>query len=207
MKNIFIYLTIFFGCHSIFSKILHNPVQKKEILLSYLRYGVSSDRKKYFSRAKRVMRCKMEKKNENPDILLLEDIYKTSAVGSDILVAVIEKSEDDGQKSLLSAMVDTCEGFAREAKQRLRHFGIEMKSHGVLERMPSELSVMMSTLTDRSSSQIAQTVIEEAVENVRIFKEKIRNADAEGADINNIRLAGDVLAFHEEIINKMRRYL
>ena len=149
----------------------------------------------------------MEKKNENPDILLLEDIYRTASTGSDILIAVIEKTEDDGQKSLLSSMVDTYEGFAGEAKKRLRHFDIEMKSPGVLERMPSELSVMMSTLTDRSSSQIAQIVIEEAVENVRAFKEKIRVADASGADINNIRLAGDVLAFHEEIINKMRRYL
>ena len=207
MKNIFIYLTIFFGCHSIFSKILHNPVQKKEILLSYLRYGLSSDRKKYFSRAKRAMRCRMEKKHENPDVVLLEDIYRTATVGSDILIAIIDKSEDDGQKSLLSAMVDTYGGFAEESKKRLRLFGIETKSPGALGRLPSELSVMMSTLTDRSSSKIAQTVIEEAVENVRIFKEEIRNADAAGAEINNIRLAGDVLSFHEEIINKMRRYL
>ena len=39
------------------------------------------------------------------------------------------------------------------------------------------------------------------------FKELIRNADKAGASQENIQLAGAVLAFHEEMINKMRRYL
>ncbi len=149
----------------------------------------------------------MEKKMENPNILLLEDIYKSTALSANTLTAIIEKTEDDGQKSLLSSMLETYEHFAGEAKKRLRNLDVQMKSPGMLEKLPSEVSVTLSTLTDHSDSKIAKLVIEGAVMNVSEFKEKIRNADEAGAALEHIRLAGDILAFHEEMINKMRRYL
>ena len=149
----------------------------------------------------------MENKNENPDIILLKDIERSVSLHADTLIAIIGKTEDDGQKSLLSAMLDTCEGFAEKAGQRLQESKTETQAPGILEKLPSELSVFMSTLTDHSPSKIAGLVIENAVVNVSEFKEKIRKADEAGANIENIRLAGDVLAFHEETINKMRRYL
>ena len=149
----------------------------------------------------------MEKNKNNPNVLLLEDIYKSVSLSADTLTAIIGKTENNGQKSMLSAMLDTYEGFANQAKKRLRELGEEAKAIGTLEKLPSEFSVMMSTLSDHSCAKIAQIVIEEAVMNVSAFKEKIRSADEAGADIINIRLAGDILAFHEEMINKMRRYL
>ena len=149
----------------------------------------------------------MEKKYENPNILLLEDICKNTALSANTLTAIIEKTEDDGQKSLLSSMLDTYENFAGEARRRLRELDVQAKSATMLEKLPAEVSVAMSTLADRSDSKIARLVIEGAVMNVSEFKEKIRTADEMGADITHIRLAGDILAFHEEMINKMRRYL
>ena len=149
----------------------------------------------------------MEKKNENPDILLLEDIGKNVSLYADTLTTIIGKTTDEGQKSLLSAMLDTCEGFVGNTKQRLQMLTTETKMLSVLEKLPSEFSVVMSTLTDRSTSKIASIVMENAVMNVSAFKEMIRKADETGASIENIRLAGDILAFHEETINKMRRYL
>ena len=149
----------------------------------------------------------MENKNVDPNILLLEDICKSISLSADTLTAIIGKTEDDGQKALLSAMLDTYEGFAGQAKRRLRALGTEAKAPGTLERLPSELSVTLSTLTDRSGPKIAQLVIESAVMNVSEFKDKIRKSDEAGADIEHVRLAGDILAFHEEMINKMRRYL
>ena len=149
----------------------------------------------------------MEKNKNNPNVLLLEDIYKSVSLSADTLTAIIGKTENNGQKSMLSAMLDTYEGFANQAKKRLRELGEEAKAIGTLEKLPSEFSVMMSTLSDHSCAKISRIVIEEAVMNVSAFKEKIRSADEAGADIINIRLAGDILAFHEEMINKMRRYL
>ena len=149
----------------------------------------------------------MEKKLENQDILFLEDIYQSVALSSDTLTAIIGKTEDDGQKNLLSAMLDTYEGFARQAEQQLQTLGQDIKEPGTFKKLPSEISVMLSTLTDRSDAKIAQLVIEGAVMNVSEFKEKIRSADAAGVSLEYIRLAGDILAFHEEMINKMRRYL
>ena len=149
----------------------------------------------------------MEKNFENPDILFLEDIYHSVSISADTLTAIIGKTEDDGQKSLLSAMLDTYGKFAGQAKQQLRTLEKETKEPGTLKKLPSEISVMLSTLTDRSDAKIAQLVIEGAVMNVSEFKEKIRAADAAGVSQQYIRLAGDILAFHEEMINKMRRYL
>ena len=60
----------------------------------------------------------MEKNKINPNVLLLEDIYKSVSLDADTLTAIIGKTEDDGQKSILSAMLDTYEGFANQAKKR-----------------------------------------------------------------------------------------
>ncbi|MBQ3490648.1 MAG: hypothetical protein IJA86_08670 [Clostridia bacterium] len=149
----------------------------------------------------------MEKKKENPDILLLQDIYKSISLRSDLLTALLEKTENDDLKELLSAAIDTCEGFAGRANQRLELLSQQAKEPGVFEKMPSEISVKASMLTDRSASKIAELVIEGAVTGVSEYKEKIREADDAGASLDNIRLAGDILSFHEEMINKMRTFL
>ena len=149
----------------------------------------------------------MEKKNANPNILLLEEICKSVALSADTLTAIIAKTEDSGQKTLLSEMLETYEGFGLRARHRLRELGEETKAPGALENLPSRISVTMATLTDRSGPEIARLVIDGAVMNVSEYKDRIRDADEAGADLANIRLAGDLLAFHEEMINKMRRYL
>ena len=149
----------------------------------------------------------MEKKNENPDILLLEDIGKNVSLYADTLTTIIGKTIDEEQKSLLSAILDTCGGFVGKANQRLQALNTETTTLGILEKLPSEISIVISTLTDHSASKTASIVIENAVINVSACKEMIRKADETGANIENIRLAGDILAFYEETINKMRRYL
>ena len=149
----------------------------------------------------------MEKKKENPDSLLLQDIYKSISLRSDVLIALLEKTENRELKDLLCAAIDTCEGFAGRAEQRLELLSVQAKKPGTLEKIPSEISVKASMLTDRCTSKIAELVIEGAVSGVSEYKEKIRSADSNGASLENIRLAGDILAFHEELINKMRPYL
>ena len=149
----------------------------------------------------------MEKKKENPDILLLQDIYKSISLRSDQLTALLEKTENDELKALLSAEVDTCQKFVKRAKQQLERLSVQAKEPGMLEKIPFEISVKASMLTDRCTSKIAEFVIEGAVSVVSEYKEKIRTADSEGASLESIRLAGDILSFHEETINKMRPYL
>ncbi len=149
----------------------------------------------------------MEKKKENPDILLLQDIYKSLSLRSEQLTTLLKKTENNDLKELLSAAIDTCEGFSGRASQRLELLSAQAKEPGVLEKIPSEISVKASILTECSTPKIAELVIEGAVNGVSEYKEKIRSADEAGASLDNIRLAGDILSFHEEMINKMRTFL
>ena len=149
----------------------------------------------------------MEKKKENPDILFLQDIYKSVSLRSELLTAVLEKTGNDELKEALSAAIDTCAGFAARAKQSLEKLSVQAKEPGMLEKIPSEISVRASMLTDHCTSKIAEFIIEGAVSGTGEYKEKIREADNAGVSLENIRLAGDVLAFHEGMINKMRPYL
>ena len=149
----------------------------------------------------------MEKKKENPDILLLQDIYKSISLRSDVLTILLEKTENRELKELICAAIDTCEGFAGQAGQRLELLSEQAKELGMLEKIPSEISVKASMMTDSCTSKIAELVIEGTVTSISEYKEKIRDADQAGVSLDNIRLAGDILSFHEEIINKMRPYL
>ena len=149
----------------------------------------------------------MENKKENPDILLLQNIYKSVSLRAELLTAILEKTENDELKALLSAAIDTCEGFAKQASRGMAALSAQAKEPGMLEKLPCEISVKASMMTERCTSKIAELVIEGAVTSVSEYKEKIRDADRNGASLENIRLAGDILSFHEELINKMRPYL
>lgn len=149
----------------------------------------------------------MEKKKENSDVLLLQDIYKSISLRADLLTSLLEKAENGELKALLSSAIDTCKKFAGLAAQRLETLSSKAQSLGLLEKIPAEIAVKASTMTDCCTSKIAELVIEGAVSNVSEYKEKVREADQSGASLENIRLAGDILSFHEEMINKMRPYL
>lgn len=149
----------------------------------------------------------MEKKKENPDILFLQDVYKSVSLRADILTSVLGKTENDELKAWLSAAIDTFGEFAERASRHLTALSAEAKELGMLEKIPSEISVNASMMTDRCTPKIAELVIEGAVASVSEYKEKIRDADRLGVSLEHIRLAGDVLSFHEETINKMRPYL
>ena len=149
----------------------------------------------------------MENKKRNADEALLQEIYKSVTMGTDSVMTILGKAEDDTLKENLSADLDTYESYAKRAKEKLKEMSVEPKDVSALQKLPAEMGIAMSTLTDRSNSKMAELMIEGAVMGVTEFKEIIRGADKAGASIENIRLAGDVLAFHEEMINKMRRYL
>ena len=101
----------------------------------------------------------------------------------------------------------TPEEFAKKAKNGLEALHTPAKEVSTMQKLPAEMGIRMSTLTDTSNSKIAELMVNGSVMGVSEFKEIIRNADEAGASLENIRLAGDVLAFHEEMINKMRRFL
>jgi hypothetical protein len=130
----------------------------------------------------------MEKKKENPNILILQDIYKSITLRSDMLTSLLEKTENHELKELLCAAIDTCEGFAGRAEQRLELLSVRAKEPGMLEKIPSEISVKASMLTECCTSKIAELVIEGAVSGVSEYKERIRDADQSGVALENIRL-------------------
>ena len=149
----------------------------------------------------------MENEKRSADAALLQEIYKNVTMGADSIMTILGKAEDEALRENLSADLDTYEGYAKRAEEKLKAMSAEPKPVTMLQKLPAEMGIAMSTLTDRSNSKMAELMIEGAVMGVTEFKEIIRNADDAGASIENIRLAGDVLAFHEEMINKMRRYL
>lgn len=149
----------------------------------------------------------MENRKNGADEALLQEIYKNVTMGADSLTSILGKAEDETLRENLSADLDTYEGYAKEAKAKLEAMRVQPKGVSAIAKIPAEMGIAMSTLTDRSNSKMAELMIEGAVMGVTEFKELIREADKSGASLENIRLAGDVLSFHEEMINKMRRYL
>jgi hypothetical protein len=149
----------------------------------------------------------MENSQKKADEALLQEIYKNVTMGTDSLMTILGKAEDETLRENLSADLDTYEGYAKRAKEKLEAMSVEPKGVNALQKLPAEMGITMSTLTDRSNAKMAELMIEGAVMGVTEFKELIREADKNGASLENVRLAGDVLSFHEEMINKMRRYL
>jgi hypothetical protein len=140
---------------------------------------------------------------------LLERLHKNIRMGADSIVALLPKLDKEAPelKSDLSVQLDGYEKFTNRINTLLREGGEKTEGDSVWNKMTAKVGVAMSTLTDASTSHLADMVIQGSTmdmnESIKLLRE-FENTDASEASLALVR---DIIAFEEKNIEQLKGYL
>ena len=138
---------------------------------------------------------------------LSEAIYKNVRMGSDLTLALLPKVKDEKIKSEMTEQLGNYEKYAEKAKKLIKSAGDEPKEESVFSKWMAKMGITMNTLTDSTTSHIAEMMIQGSTMNVTDLLRKIHESEDECGGCEELNLARDIVSFEERNIEKMKEYL
>lgn len=140
---------------------------------------------------------------------LLEHLYKNIRMGADSVMALLPKldREATGLKSDLSVQLDGYEKFTNRINTLLREGGEKSESDTLWNKMSAKVGVAMSTLTDASTSHLADMVIQGSTANMNESIKLLREFENTDASEASLALVRDIIGFEEQNVEQLKRYL
>ena len=141
----------------------------------------------------------------NANAEMLNFIYQNSLMGVTTIGQLIDIAEDEEFKKHLKAQYDEYQAIHNEAAELLNKHGYDEKGLNALEKLRTYLMINMQTLTDKSSSHIAEMLIIgsnmgiiDAIKNLKRY----HNVEK---DIKN--LMERLLRFEENNVQQLKKFL
>ena len=138
---------------------------------------------------------------------LSEAIYKNVRMGSDLTVNLLPKVKDEKIKSEMTEQIGEYEKYAEKAKKLIKSAGEEPHEDSPFSKWMAKMGITMNTLTDSTTSHIAEMMIQGSTMNVTDLLRKIHESENECGGCEELHLARDIVAFEERNIEKMKAFL
>lgn len=136
---------------------------------------------------------------------LLEYIYQNTGMGLTTIPQILEISKDEELKRYLSAQLEKYQKIHQEAEERLKVLGEEGQEVGKFEKIRAYLMINMETLTDKSTSHIAEMMIQGSTMGVIQAIQKSR--DYQGTDPDVCSLMKKLQKIEEDNIEQLKKFL
>lgn len=138
---------------------------------------------------------------------LLEEIYKNVRMGSDSIVNLTSRVQNEALRSEMMAQLDRYEGFAHRAAKKLCDLGQKPKEENPVTRAGAKLGMAMNTMTDSTTSHLAEMLIQGSVMGVTDLMKQITVAEDCGLGQDVIGFAREVVRFEETSAENYKKYL
>ena len=144
-------------------------------------------------------------KKENLE--LLDKMYKNVKMGADSMVNIMDKVRDDGLRRELTAELDEYERYSNEVSKMIYDCGGKPKEENVVTKLGAKMGMAMSTMTDSTTSHLAQMVIEGATMGMTDMTTAIREHENKGCSESALKLARDIAEFEDKSVDKLKKFL
>lgn len=135
---------------------------------------------------------------------VLTAVYKNVKMASDAILNLMPKVNDKDLKSDMTVQLSAFEAFASRAAKLLAEEGVKPEEEGIFARMSAKWSTLMNTMRDSTATHLAEMLTEGATMGVNDMLRTLREAENTGVSERALRLARDVCAFEEKIVEDMR---
>ena len=132
------------------------------------------------------------------------DIHRNAKMGAEAILNLLPSVNDEGLESELTLELSRYEEFAREAKEILEKNGEEPLKESAFSRLMAKMGIKMNTIIDKTSSHIAQMVMEGALMGITDLQKRLNEADDYG---EAEPIARRLISFEEDTVEKMKVYL
>ena len=135
---------------------------------------------------------------------LLNFVYQNSQMGMESLSQLLEIAEDEEFRSCMEKQLDKYREFHNEAKRLLQERGHNEKSLGMFDKLKTYLMINMQTMSDKSTSHLAQMLIEGSSMGVTNALQDLRKY--EDADTEILRLMRKLYKFEEKNVETYKAF-
>lgn len=139
------------------------------------------------------------------EIEILKEINKGAQTGIDGLNYTIEKVEDSNLKSLLNTEKESYKNIYDRSKELLKQDNAHSESVSTMQKTMSWMGIQLNTLTDTSSSKIAEILIQGNDMGVVKGIKLLNNMQFEDKQIQN--LLQDFVRLQQKNIDDLKKYL
>ena len=136
---------------------------------------------------------------------MLNYIYQATEMGQDGIRTVLQHAEDEHFRQALEQQLAEYEKLGSAAEKLLRERGKEPKGTNPLAKASSELMCAVKTMTDHSSSKIAEMMVQGNT--MGMTKSTQHLHDSHGKDAQVQELANRLLRTEEANIQQMKAFL
>lgn len=132
------------------------------------------------------------------------DIYRNAKMGAEAILNLLPSVNDSELESELTLQLSRYEEFAREAKEILEKDGEKPLEESAFSRLMAKMGIKMNTIIDKTSSHIAQMIMEGAIMGIADIQKRL-NDDCDYGDAEPV--ARRLIKFEEDTVERMKAYL
>ena len=137
----------------------------------------------------------------------LGEMYKITKMGSTSLTDILSRVKDRAFQTEITAQINEYEGFSKKIADRLLNDGEMPKEENILTKLSAKIGMAMNTITDSTTSHLAQMVIEGNTMGVTEMTRLLHEHENTNCSEATLSLAKDVLGFLEDSIERTKAFL
>ncbi|MDO4298957.1 MAG: hypothetical protein Q4C59_10880 [Lachnospiraceae bacterium] len=142
----------------------------------------------------------------NANTELLNYIYQNSQMGCDTLEQIMENSDDPAFKDCLKKQQEGYQKFHTNARDMLQAQGETEKGLSTFEKARTSLMIDFQTMTDRSTSHLAEMLIQGSSMGITNAVKKVNEYEAD-AEKDIVHMMHDLQHFEERNVEQLKEYL
>jgi hypothetical protein len=128
-------------------------------------------------------------------------------MGADSIINILSKVPEGELRNELTREINEYESYAKTIETMIYDMGDTPKEENILTKMGAKIGIAMNTMNDSSTQHIAQMVIEGATMGVTEIIRLIRENENAICSEKVLKLAKDIVAFEEDTIERMKKFL
>jgi len=137
---------------------------------------------------------------------LLSYIHKNAAMGTRSIPQVLSLPQSKAMSRALNSQLEEYKNIARASEECAKRLGHDVAEPSALSRSMSSMMLRMQTMTDRSTSRLAELMIQGntmgVIQMTKRLNQYLNHADPEITDLGK-----KLLATEERNIQQMKTYL
>lgn len=145
------------------------------------------------------------KKNHSTE--MLDRMYKNVKMGSDSMINIMSRVKDSGLRQELTSQLDMYEKYGKQVGKMICDEGGKPKEEGIMTKMSAKLGMAMNTMTDSTTSHLAQMVIEGATMGMTDMTKIVREFENRPCSEASLKLAREIATFEENSIKDLKKFL
>ncbi len=138
---------------------------------------------------------------------LLTDLYKNMKMGAQSIIDLMPKVKDENLRTEMTAELNRYEEFSKDIATQLTEAGGTPKEENPVAKLAAKMGMAMNTMTDSTTSHLAQMMIEGATMGVTENTKLIREYENKHCSEKALSTARKSVKFMEDTVKRMKQYL